>query len=118
MEFGSEYVYLGNAAEDDEEVKVDAIDDVALSLSEGSESDEEDSQMCLLDILDTAGQEEYSSIKDLYCKEANAFFIVYSVTDPGSFSEAEAIYKWLKRLKDGQEMYAVRRCFLAFMILS
>jgi len=97
MEFGSKFVYLGNKSEDEEEVKV-ADNDVVLSDSDDCSDD--DGETCLLDILDTAGQEEYSSMKDLYVRAGNGFFIIYSITDRQSFREAEAVYNWLKRLKD------------------
>ena len=64
-------------------------------------------QSCLLDIFDTAGQEEYSAMREQYTRTGDGFVIVYSVTDPTSFHEAESIFAWLKRFKDEKELYAV-----------
>ena len=52
-------------------------------------------QQCVLDILDTAGQEEYSAVREQYIRTGDGFLIVYSVTDRRSLMEAEAIYNFL-----------------------
>lgn len=64
-------------------------------------------QQCVLDILDTAGQEEYSSLREAYTRSGDGFLIVYSVTDSQSFSEAEAIYNYLLRIKNVDTIPAV-----------
>ena len=56
-------------------------------------------QTCLLDILDTAGQEEYSALRDQYTREGDCFLVVYDITNPQSFQEAESLYEFLKRVK-------------------
>uniref|UniRef100_A0A0B6ZYY1 Uncharacterized protein n=1 Tax=Arion vulgaris TaxID=1028688 RepID=A0A0B6ZYY1_9EUPU len=97
MELGSKFVYLGNDAEDDEEVVLSNVNGVVLSDSESDESND-DGEVCLLDILDTAGQEEYSSQKDMYVHSADGIVIIYSITDRDSFTLAESIFIWLKHL--------------------
>ena len=52
-------------------------------------------QQCVLDILDTAGQEEFSAVREQYIRTGDGFLIVYSVTDRRSLMEAEAIYNFL-----------------------
>ena len=44
-----------------------------------------------LDILDTAGREEFSSFHTRYLKIANAFLIVYDITSRSSFEEVAII---------------------------
>ena len=56
-------------------------------------------QTCLLDILDTAGQEEYSVLRDQYTREGDCFLIVYGIENPQSFQEAESLYTFLKTVK-------------------
>ena len=63
---------------------------------------------CLLDILDTAGQEEYSSLRDQYTRTGDCFLIIYSVTDEVSFKQASALYDFLKRVKSTDRISAVR----------
>lgn len=102
MEFGSKFVYLGNEEEDKEEV----YEQNDLVLSDSDSCSDDDGETCLLDILDTAGQEEYSSMRDQYVQTGDGFFIIYSITDSKSFTEAEAIYNWLKRVK-GEKPVAI-----------
>lgn len=108
MEFGSKFVYLkprvGDqaAAEDSEEEVVVREEDEAV-LSDSDDSDDEET--CMLDILDTAGQEEYSALREQYTRTGDGYVIIYSVTDANSFQEAEAMHSWLQRFKD--TFYAV-----------
>jgi len=48
---------------------------------------EVDGKPAYLDILDTAGQEEYSALRDQWVREGRAFLLVYSVTSRQSFEE-------------------------------
>eukprot|EP01083_Nonionella_stella_P259705 886402_1 len=41
-----------------------------------------------MDILDTAGQEEFSSMKDQWMREVQAFLVVYYITSITTFDEA------------------------------
>ena len=36
-------------------------------------------------VLDTAGQDEYSAMREQYLRQGDCFLLVYSVTDPSSF---------------------------------
>ena len=64
-------------------------------------------QTCLLDVLDTAGQEEYSPLRTLYARGADGFMVVYSITSRQSFDEALQIYEWSLRVSDNDHMPAV-----------
>jgi GTPase KRas protein len=59
-----------------------------------------DGQVSILDILDTAGQEEYSAMRDQYMKTGEGFLIVYSVDSQTSFEEAQSFYQQILRVKD------------------
>lgn len=52
-----------------------------------------------LDILDTAGQEEYSSMRDLYMKTGEGFLLVFSLTDRQTFEEISTFYNQIQRVK-------------------
>ncbi|KAJ6252124.1 ras-like protein rasd [Anaeramoeba flamelloides] len=54
-----------------------------------------DQETCLLDILDTAGSEEYSSMRDSYMRAGEGFLIVYSITNRKSF---ENVSNYLEEL--------------------
>lgn len=49
--------------------------------------------LCSLMIWDTAGEERYRSVTSLYSQGANAFIIVYDVTDESTF---ESIPDWIE----------------------
>lgn len=46
-----------------------------------------DGETCLLDILDTAGQEEYSAMRDQYMRTGEGFLLVFAVNSPKSFED-------------------------------
>lgn len=52
-----------------------------------------------LDILDTAGQEEYSSMRDLYMKTGEGFLLVFSLTDRHTFEEISTFYNQIMRVQ-------------------
>lgn len=63
-----------------------------------------DGETCLLDILDTAGQEEYSAMKDQYMRTGEGFLIVFAVNNATSFEEINAYREQIKRVKDAEEV--------------
>ena len=44
-----------------------------------------DEETCLMDILDTAGQEEYSAMRDQYMRTGEGFLLVFAVNSSKSF---------------------------------
>jgi len=50
-----------------------------------------DGETCLLDILDTAGQEEYSAMRDQYMRTGEGFLLVFAVNSAKSF-EVHALH--------------------------
>jgi len=63
-----------------------------------------DNETCMLDILDTAGQEEYSAMRDQYMRTGQGFIITYAITSRSSFEEATAFYKQILRVKDADKV--------------
>ena len=59
-----------------------------------------DDECNLLDILDTAGQEEYSAMRDQYYLTGQGFVCVYSIDNRSSFDEIEKIVKTAALVKD------------------
>jgi len=57
-------------------------------------------EICLLDILDTAGQEEYSAMRDQYMRTGQGFVMVYSITSRSSFDEITSFREQILRVKD------------------
>lgn len=44
-------------------------------------------------ILDTAGQEGFSAMRQHYMKDRDGFILVYSVTDAASFHSIRSLYR-------------------------
>eukprot|EP01103_Thecamoeba_quadrilineata_P007866 TRINITY_DN17688_c0_g1_i1.p1 TRINITY_DN17688_c0_g1~~TRINITY_DN17688_c0_g1_i1.p1 ORF type:complete len:190 (-),score=31.43 TRINITY_DN17688_c0_g1_i1:154-723(-) len=61
---------------------------------------EVDGAACMLDIMDTAGQEEYSGLRDQYMKNGEGFIVVYSITSEQSFDAAKKLYLQIQRMKE------------------
>ena len=57
-------------------------------------------EVVTLDILDTAGQEEYSALRDQYMRNGDGYVIVYSITSTTSFLEANSFREQLYRVLD------------------
>ncbi|GLV39728.1 Ras oncogene at 64B [Carabus blaptoides fortunei] len=56
-----------------------------------------------LDILDTAGQEEFSAMREQYMRSGEGFLLVYSVADRASFEEIYKFHRQILRVKDRDE---------------
>eukprot|EP01089_Gocevia_fonbrunei_P021200 TRINITY_DN812_c0_g1_i2.p2 TRINITY_DN812_c0_g1~~TRINITY_DN812_c0_g1_i2.p2 ORF type:complete len:187 (-),score=30.88 TRINITY_DN812_c0_g1_i2:659-1219(-) len=63
-----------------------------------------DGETCLLDILDTANQNEYSSFRDSYMKIGQGYLLIYSLTSRTSFEKISLFQDQMLRIKDGGEV--------------
>jgi len=59
-----------------------------------------DDEVALLDVLDTAGQEEYSAMREQYMRTGEGFLLVYSITSRESFEEITTFQQQILRVKD------------------
>ncbi|KXL46449.1 MAG: hypothetical protein FE78DRAFT_366266 [Acidomyces sp. 'richmondensis'] len=59
-----------------------------------------DDEVALLDVLDTAGQEEYSAMREQYMRTGEGFLLVYSITSRPSFEEIYTFQQQILRVKD------------------
>lgn len=58
-----------------------------------------DGSVCHIEIVDTAGQEEYSTLRDQWVREGQGFILVYSITERRSFERMETFRQALLRAK-------------------
>eukprot|EP01129_Flabellula_baltica_P012508 TRINITY_DN5652_c0_g1_i3.p2 TRINITY_DN5652_c0_g1~~TRINITY_DN5652_c0_g1_i3.p2 ORF type:complete len:150 (+),score=33.21 TRINITY_DN5652_c0_g1_i3:38-487(+) len=57
-------------------------------------------ETCILDILDTAGPEEYFTIMEQYIRSCHGLLLIYSITDQRSFDEVPSLIEQAKRVKE------------------
>jgi len=58
-----------------------------------------DGQDSQIDILDTAGQEDYAAIRDNYFRSGEGFLCVFSITDRTSFDDTQEFRDQILRVK-------------------
>jgi len=59
---------------------------------------------CFLNILDTAGQEEYSAMRDQYMKTGQGFLLVFSLTTRSTFEEVNDLHNKILQAKDSDKV--------------
>ncbi|KAF5283425.1 hypothetical protein FQA39_LY04801 [Lamprigera yunnana] len=60
---------------------------------------EVDNSPCVLEILDTAGTEQFASMRDLYIKNGQGFVVVYSLTNHQTFQDIRSMKELITRVK-------------------
>lgn len=65
---------------------------------------EVDGQQCMLEILDTAGTEQFTAMRDLYMKNGQGFALVYSITAQSTFNDLQDLREQILRVKVGKRM--------------
>lgn len=55
---------------------------------------------CVLDVLDTAGQEEYSALRSQWIRSGQGFLMLFSLTDKLSFEEVEEFRRLVRHVKE------------------
>ncbi|KAJ3099167.1 Ras- protein Rap-1b [Phlyctochytrium planicorne] len=61
---------------------------------------EVDGTQCMLEILDTAGTEQFTAMRDLYMKNGQGFVLVYSITSQATFNDLVELRDQIHRVKD------------------
>lgn len=62
---------------------------------------------CIVEILDTAGTEQFASMRQLYITNGQAFALVYSIDDRASFEEAKDIFQQISEVKTGNAITVI-----------
>lgn len=63
-----------------------------------------------IDILDTAGQEDYCTLPEEYLQDGDAFLIVYGADSQGSFDNVEEVFTDLEENRDEGDQVPVVLC--------
>ncbi|KAJ1651048.1 RAS2 protein [Dispira simplex] len=59
-----------------------------------------DDQPCVLEVLDTAGQEEYTALRDQWIRDGEGFLLVYSIAARSTFERVQRFRDQITRVKD------------------
>ncbi|VDL20361.1 unnamed protein product [Hymenolepis diminuta] len=59
-----------------------------------------DNEQCILEILDTAGTEQFTAMRDLYMKNGQGFILTYSITSPPTLFDLIDLREHIIRVKD------------------
>ncbi|KAI9208570.1 small GTPase superfamily [Polychytrium aggregatum] len=59
-----------------------------------------DKQPCIVNIIDTAGQHEYTSLRDQHLASGKGFLLVFALDDPISLDEVKVLREKIIKLKD------------------
>ena len=68
---------------------------------------EVDGLQCLLEILDTAGTEQFTAMRDLYMKDGQGFVLVYSIVAKSTFTDLNDIRDQIVRVKDTDDFPSI-----------
>jgi len=58
----------------------------------------------MLEVLDTAGQEEYTALRDQWIRDGEGFVLLYSITSRSSFLRIQRFHSQVLRVKDTLSM--------------
>ena len=75
-----------------------------------------DTEPCLLDILDTAGQVEFTAMREQYMRCGEGFIICYSITDRHSYLEAEEYRNLILKVSSFDDILHALRC--SYLIIA
>ncbi|OJJ57025.1 hypothetical protein ASPSYDRAFT_1109598 [Aspergillus sydowii CBS 593.65] len=65
---------------------------------------EVDGRQCILEILDTAGTEQFTAMRELYMKQGQGFLLVFSITSMSSLNELSELREQIIRIKDDENV--------------
>ncbi len=77
---------------------------------------EVDGQQCMLEILDTAGTEQFTAMRDLYMKNGQGFLLVYSITAQSTFNDLQDLREQILRVKDTEDVNMAWCIFFFFFL--
>ncbi|KAF9535531.1 small GTPase superfamily [Crepidotus variabilis] len=63
--------------------------------------------MCFVEVIDTAGQEEYATLRDQWVREGQGFILVYSIASRSTFDRLETFRQSMKRVKRGDPIFVL-----------
>ncbi|KAF9910821.1 Ras- protein Rap-1b [Linnemannia zychae] len=68
---------------------------------------EVDGHQCMLEILDTAGTEQFTAMRDLYMKNGQGFILVFSIIAEATFQELQGLRTQIMEVKESRAVPVV-----------
>jgi len=66
-----------------------------------------DNHMCFVEVIDTAGQEEYATLRDQWVREGQGFILVYSIASRATFERLEVFRQLMLRVKRNRPIFVL-----------
>ncbi|KAJ5079294.1 ras-like protein [Anaeramoeba ignava] len=66
-----------------------------------------ENEKCLLDIADTAGQEEFGPLRSVYLRAGEGFVMVFSIVEKNTFEEIKMLKDQIVRIKDVESIHDI-----------
>ncbi|KAL5525450.1 hypothetical protein ACEPAF_9326 [Sanghuangporus sanghuang] len=66
-----------------------------------------DNRMCFVEVIDTAGQEEYCTLRDQWVREGQGFILVYSIASRATFERLEVFRQLMLRVKGNRPIFVL-----------
>jgi GTPase KRas len=63
-----------------------------------------DGKALQVEILDTAGQDEYTPLRETFMHTGDGFLLVYSITDDQTLEDLRQIYQQIQRVDKGRKV--------------
>jgi len=64
-----------------------------------------DNKMCFVEVIDTAGQEEYATLRDQWVREGQGFILVYSIASRATFDRLEVFRQAMIKVKRSKPIF-------------
>jgi len=64
-----------------------------------------DERMCFVEVIDTAGQDEYATLRDQWVREGQGFILVYSIASRSTFDRLEIFRQSMMRVKRSRPIF-------------
>ncbi|GJE87778.1 ras protein [Phanerochaete sordida] len=64
-----------------------------------------DNRMCYVEVIDTAGQEEYATLRDQWVREGQGFILVYSIASRATFDRLEVFRQAMLKVKKSKPVF-------------
>ncbi|KAJ3764803.1 ras protein [Lentinula raphanica] len=66
-----------------------------------------DDRMCMVEVIDTAGQDNFITLRDQWVRDGQGFILVYSITSRSTFDHLDMFRQSMLRVKRGDPIFII-----------